>query len=105
MGDNWIPGLLYMWKVIIPASVENATKEYRSDSDVIGSFLSDCCKNVACVMTPVKMVYEKYKHWRDENNEHSVTKRTLNKLLQERGYAKPLSKTDNKYMWKICGKI
>ena len=43
-------------------------------------------------MTPVKMVYEKYKHWRDENNEHSVTKRTLNKLLQERGYEKPLSK-------------
>lgn len=87
-------------KLIIPASVENATKEYRSDSDVIGNFFSDYCKNVEGAMTPVKIIYEKYKHWCDENNEYTLTRTIFNKLLQEKGYEKPLPKTNNIYMWK-----
>lgn len=66
-----------------PSSVITATQTYRSEMDVIGSFLRECCtleegKKVTC-----KEFYQAYTRWCEETGETPWKQKTLTIRLQE----------------------
>jgi putative DNA primase/helicase len=56
-----------------PSSVVEATKEYRTDSDQVGRFLSDCCVKDPKKQTKASTLYETYKAWCEANGEKLLT--------------------------------
>jgi putative DNA primase/helicase len=69
-----------------PPAVINATDEYRSDMDIIGNFVKDCCVQKAGAMIKVRDLYKGYQRWCAENNEHTASERYLALRLQEIGF-------------------
>ena len=70
-----------------PASVLNATKQYRDAMDALGDFLSDCIEEAPGITTTKAECYRRYEDWCRENGETSVTQRKLSLKLQERNFA------------------
>jgi putative DNA primase/helicase len=67
-----------------PDDVRRATAAYRTEMDVLGAFLQECCiadpeSNVAA-----KDLYAAYKLWCDENGERAETQRRFGARLTER---------------------
>lgn len=69
----------------IPRAVEAATAEYRSASDKIGMFISDCCCVGPQHQCTTEQLYKAYERWCVEENERPVSKNRLTQLLLERG--------------------
>ncbi len=69
----------------MPDAVRRATASYRSEMDVLGEFLDDCCLIGSRLETPVKMLHEAYKAWCEANGDKPVSKRALGMRLLERG--------------------
>ncbi len=70
----------------LPDVVRDAVAEYRSDSDLLGGFLSECC-TVAPGLTAVSgHLYGRFKAWAEENGEHAMTQRAMARCLKERGF-------------------
>jgi P4 family phage/plasmid primase-like protien len=68
-----------------PDDVRRATAAYRTEMDVLGAFLQECCivdpdSNVAA-----KDLYAAYKLWCQENGERAETQRRVGARLTERG--------------------
>lgn len=55
-----------------PAQVRQATAEYRSEMDVIGEFLSDCCLDDAASECAAKDLYQAYRAWCEEAGKPAV---------------------------------
>lgn len=72
----------------IPAEVETATATYRSEQDIIASFISDVCEINPILKTPVFELYRAYVIWCNNNGERPITQRALTAALIERGYSK-----------------
>ena len=66
---------------VMKAEVAN----YRSDSDLLGEFLSDRTNLSPTAETKQSELYLRYKIWCDSNGLRPVTKRVLNEQLSERG--------------------
>jgi putative DNA primase/helicase len=68
-----------------PEIVTMATHEYRSDMDVIGSWIEQ-----ECVAIPEEAIlgtlYHNYEKWADESGECTVTRNSFGRKLKERGY-------------------
>jgi len=56
-----------------PASVIEATREYRTDSDQVGRFLAECCVKGKAAQTRAARLYESYKSWCEANGEKQLT--------------------------------
>jgi putative DNA primase/helicase len=72
-----------------PEEVRTATKQYRSDMDILGEFIDDCCIEDAEAKTPAKDLYLKFKEWGETEGlrEKEIwSKSTLTRRLKERGY-------------------
>jgi len=89
---NWaIEGCLE-WQELglqTPKKVEDATKEYRSEMDIIKSWKADCCEPTpgVGVTTATKGLYSSFKHWADVNGERYVmSNKTFTIKLKEHGY-------------------
>lgn len=57
-----------------PAAVEEATKEYRSEMDVVAAFLDACCER-GMGREKTTDLYQAYSAWADENNEYKMSSR------------------------------
>jgi P4 family phage/plasmid primase-like protien len=68
-----------------PEEVRKATAGYRSEMDVLGAFLRDCCELGAEHNIAVKDLYGAYKFWCEENGERPETQRRFGSRLTERG--------------------
>jgi putative DNA primase/helicase len=68
-----------------PEEVRRATAGYRSEMDVLGAFLRDCCELGAEHNIAVKDLYGAYKFWCEENGERPETQRRFGSRLTERG--------------------
>jgi putative DNA primase/helicase len=68
-----------------PEEVRKATAGYRSEMDVLGTFLRDCCELGAEHNIAVKDLYGAYKFWCEENGERPETQRRFGSRLTERG--------------------
>ncbi|MDA7827637.1 phage/plasmid primase, P4 family [Rhodobacteraceae bacterium] len=66
-------------------AMKSEVSQYRSDSDLLGEFLSD--NTVVCATAEVdqREFYVRYKCWCEANGLRSVSKRVLNEQLTERG--------------------
>ncbi|OAD21964.1 P4 family phage/plasmid primase, partial [Candidatus Thiomargarita nelsonii] len=71
----------------LPASVVNATEEYRADQDVLSAFFEDCCVIVPGVQVKTGELYKAYVEWCEANGEKSIeNNRIFGKQLSERGF-------------------
>ncbi len=86
---NWALAGLRDWQdngFTVPEIVEQATADYRTDSDVIGSFLSEYLEEAPGCSLPAKDVYSKYGEWcHDEGLRHPLAAAAFNRRLEDRG--------------------
>jgi len=83
-----------------PEEVRKATGQYRSEMDVIGAFLKDCCEEGAEHDVAAKDLYARYKTWCDENGEAGEKQRTFGSKLSERGYERYRGGASGGHRWR-----
>lgn len=84
---NWmIEGyyLLQTQSLTIPNKMTQAVTEYREESDVFGTFLSETiCEAVGCRLS-TSTLYNKYKNWCDDNGYHALNSKNFVGELRKR---------------------
>ena len=68
-----------------PKRVEDASRVYREDSDMLGEFLEDCCLTGAGFQEGQKPVYWAYKYWCLKNGTHYLAQKSFSRQLGSRG--------------------
>lgn len=82
--DYWAHGLQE------PTAVVEATREYRSEQDVLEAFLSECCEVSPRALTPSAELYEAYRQWalaQGEREEELLSERAFGQRLTKRGFS------------------
>jgi putative DNA primase/helicase len=69
-----------------PVDVLVATSEYRTESDVIGAFLDECCEVGSTYQVTASELYGGFKRWADENGEYVLSQSAFGRRLEERGF-------------------
>jgi putative DNA primase/helicase len=69
----------------IPAAVEDATAEYRRESDLIGEFLASECTIMPELRARATPLYSRYQKWAGAD---AVNQRKFGKAMTERGFKK-----------------
>jgi putative DNA primase/helicase len=86
----------------VPDSVKRATKEYRTESDILADFLNSQCIINPPAQTPFSNLYRAYECYCAENGEAPISKKEFSRRLTTRGLVtKPGSK--NKKVTKGIG--
>lgn len=67
-----------------PQAVVAAVEQYRSEQDVLGAFISDCCVLGRTVTTTKAALFAAYQTWCEENNERPWSQTRFSLRLQER---------------------
>jgi len=70
----------------IPESVQTATDELFAHNDFLNSFVADCCVTHHDAKDFVKVVWNRYERWCEEQGEEPAQGRTFNRMMEERGY-------------------
>ncbi len=68
-----------------PDDVIAATKDYRSQMDVIGQFIEECCELGDSFSEMSRVLYEEYKQWSTDMGEKIESQRALGLKLTDRG--------------------
>lgn len=69
-----------------PQKITDACKEYRSDEDIVQTFIDDCCYvNDNCKVS-AKELYEVFTGWCSTNGERAIGKKVFNSRIRDRGY-------------------
>jgi putative DNA primase/helicase len=82
-----------------PAAVLAATSDYRSEMDVLGAFLEECCVVADRAYVSSANLYRAYQSWLDDNGERSVSQRSLGVALTERGFDRRKHGPDRRWHW------
>ena len=83
----------------IPAEVRKATKTYRSEQDVLGSYLKDRIRKNRSSHIMARPLYDDYAAWCDANREGSVLpEKDFSTTMIERGYEKLKTKKGMQYV-------
>ena len=72
-----------------PEEVKVATKQYRSDMDILAEFIEDFCEENKDITTPCKALYLRFKEWSEAEglrDREIWSKSTLSRRLKERGF-------------------
>jgi putative DNA primase/helicase len=69
-----------------PLEIRRATNEYRSDMDVIGSFLDERCDVGGELSVSNKELYQAFKRWQEDNGEREMSLNILSRRLADRGF-------------------
>lgn len=70
-----------------PAEIRDATSEYRTDMDVLGAFLADCCNTESPLgEVSTKQFRHVYENWCQENGERPLSQKILGPKLAQRGF-------------------
>ena len=88
---NWALEGLAQWReqgLKPPAMVEEATKEYQADQDVIGHFLDARCVEQVGLESSARDLYQAYKQWAEQTGEWVMNERRLSNALADRGFKK-----------------
>jgi putative DNA primase/helicase len=85
-------------RLVLPKIVAEATKEYRTESDVLGEFLSDECEQGKLHTLAASVLYLRYVDWCAENGERAMSKKALGLRLQGDGY-KPVKDRRGNRSW------
>jgi putative DNA primase/helicase len=68
-----------------PPVVREATETYRTESDVLGSFLMENCVRDEFAVTTARDLYDAYKQWAEAVGERVMTRQMFGRRLSERG--------------------
>lgn len=80
-----------------PDVVSAATAEYRNDSDVVGSFVDECCDQDAGAWCRKEQMYEVYREWSEQAGEHhTMSKKAFGTRFAERGF-QDVRRRDGRY--------
>jgi putative DNA primase/helicase len=74
-----------------PRHVENATREYRQEMDVIGQWLEERCIIDPTATTQSRELHENYRQWSGAEIGFAVSPKKFSQALIERGF-KPVEK-------------
>jgi len=81
-----------------PAKVIEATREYREEQDIVGSFLHDYIEEIPGTQIAASAIYLKYTEWASDNGiKHPLTKKRLGQELGLRGYTSEHCRTGRIY--------
>ena len=91
-----LPGILWWaisgcldWKSAelgICAEVRAATQKYRTEMDVLATFINDCCINQGYNLTvPKTEMFSAYESWCEKNSEDKLSKKLFGVKMAERG--------------------
>ncbi len=69
-----------------PASVRAATADYRTDMDVIGRFLDECCVAEPSAQARSGDLWSAFCGWCERNRENTGTQTSFGRQLTERGF-------------------
>jgi putative DNA primase/helicase len=70
----------------MPDAVKVATESYRSESDLLGTFLNECCKTDPILTTSASDLYNAYREWCDNGGYRPMNQRNFGLGLKERGF-------------------
>jgi putative DNA primase/helicase len=85
---NWLLEGERRWRekgLDTPQSVSSATEEYRSEMDVLGYFIKECCVQNPDASVRARELFRAYQEWCEENNERACSERFLSLRLKELG--------------------
>lgn len=82
-----------------PESVDDATNAYRTESDVLGAFVSEECLLDEKASALTSELYLVYTSWCDDNGERPMSKKALGLRLQEMGFDRGQDRRGAR-MWK-----
>ena len=99
---NWaIEGCL-QWQhegMTPPQAVQEATREYREEMDIVGDFLAECCIVDPGASVAARDIYGAYTTWATDNGEkRPLSQRAFGMSLTERGFERKAG-TGNISMW------
>ncbi|MFC1861738.1 phage/plasmid primase, P4 family [Chloroflexota bacterium] len=69
-----------------PGEVTTETAIYRSEMDILGDFLDDCCAIEKTARVAHSDLYQAYEEWCHQNDEEPITKKMLTIELQGRNF-------------------
>lgn len=67
--------------------VEEETREYRQEMDVLGQFLADECRERAGALCSNTNLYAVYRLWAGNSGQREMSQKALSLALKERGYS------------------
>ncbi|MBF0184359.1 MAG: hypothetical protein HQM06_08215 [Magnetococcales bacterium] len=70
----------------LPAAVRAATVNYQNESDLLGQFLEERCRQIPGAESPVPAVYTGYRLWAEEAGLKPIAKASFTRKMSERGY-------------------
>jgi putative DNA primase/helicase len=81
-----------------PGIVARAVEEYRSESDVLGEFLEDCCELEPAYAVRAGELYKAYRRWCEDTGHLPRSETSFGKLLGQRGH--DVEKRPGGYKWR-----
>jgi len=81
----------------LPAAVTSATGAYRSDMDVLGGFLEDCCEVEGDARVASSVLFTRYGYWCPSNGREQLSQQAFGRRLHERGFKS--ERTKKQRLW------
>lgn len=82
----------------IPKQVQEATEQYKEDSDIYGDFITSTCEVHADKSAPSALLYSHYQTWCSRNGFEPDTNKTFGNKLVERGFKRKHTKEGKVFM-------
>lgn len=103
---NWCTVGLANWLhagLSTPAEVKAATEAYRIESDVLGTFIEDCCILASNATSEATPLYKVYKAWAEENGLAPMSQQAFGRRLTERGLVNARDSYSGRKRWSGIG--
>jgi len=71
-----------------PKQVTDASKDYRKEQDIVGSFLNQCTIEHLTLRVRAGQVFDRYKKWCEASNERPMSLTKFGTAIEERGIEK-----------------
>jgi putative DNA primase/helicase len=88
---NWCLAGFVQWRekggLRPPENVLAATKEYRGENDILGTWMEERCVKEATAVAEAAGLYRDYKSWCDERGEYVLTATAFGLQLERLGFA------------------
>lgn len=77
--------------------IKEATQEYRTDEDLLGRFIEECCHVVRKSAIQASQLYGAYTKWCEGNGERPVSQTAFGRALTERGFERKRRESGNEW--------
>ena len=88
-----------------PDEVLAATREYRTDMDILSDFLGDCCVQAPDAQVTSADLNKAYEDWCEKNRHRPMSGRGLGLALKERGFVQERQGSKRVRTWQRLGLI